>query len=68
MAVYTMFNNDLEGYTLQRALLMLHLQVVDEYELNGGCHYCFLPCTYGPGYTGVAEHLLQTACAWPLSA
>lgn len=23
-----------------------------EYELNGGCHYVLLPCTYSPGRLG----------------
>ncbi len=32
-----------------------------EYELNGGCHYVIMPCTYGPGRTGRFSLALSSA-------
>ncbi|KAG2495537.1 hypothetical protein HYH03_006480 [Edaphochlamys debaryana] len=35
-----------------------------EYELNGGCHYVIMPCTYGPGRTGRFTLAVSSATAF----
>ncbi|KAG2449615.1 hypothetical protein HYH02_005148 [Chlamydomonas schloesseri] len=37
-----------------------------EYELNGGCHYVIMPCTYGPGRTGRFSLAVSSATGFQL--
>ncbi len=39
-----------------------------EYELNGGCHYVIMPCTYGPGRTGRFSLSVSSAGAFRFGA
>ncbi|GLI63404.1 hypothetical protein VaNZ11_006368 [Volvox africanus] len=39
-----------------------------EYELNGGCHYVIMPCTYGPGRLGRFTLSVSTATSFQFKA
>ncbi|GLC47345.1 Calpain-type cysteine protease dek1, partial [Pleodorina starrii] len=39
-----------------------------EYELNGGCHYVIMPCTYGPGRLGRFHLAVSSATPFQFKA